>query len=205
MWYDKNTSTRLSKLPKTVKCAEKGWLLNFDERDTSEIIAEGYVPLTDNVPVYDSAKQTISQSGIVVAGDGNSATIEYTVSDKALDDLKAAKKSEVYAYYKREDLSHRQITFNNHMIICRKSAMESVARKAAAFTMTNSAALEPVTWYFDDGSSQDLLSDDLKALQLVLEQRDQLLRDKRKEKYDAVDALTTADDILAYDHTANWL
>lgn len=83
--------------------------------------------------------------------------------------------------------------------------MENVARKAAAFTMTNSAALEPVTWYFDDGSSQDLLSDDLKALQLVLEQRDQLLRDKRKEKYDAVDALTTADDILAYDHTANWL
>lgn len=209
MWYDKNTSTRLSKLPKTVKCAEKGWLLNFDERDTSEIIAEGYVPLTDNVPVYDSAKQTISQSGIVVAGDGNSATIEYTVSDKALDDLKAAKKSQVDAYYRDYSAPHRLVTITvsgvDHTCTCDNETLGNVARKVSSFSFTNSSRLEPLKWYFGvTKTTADLYSEDLKSLSAELEERDQGVRDKRQDHRDQIDALTNADDILAYDHTAGW-
>jgi len=207
MFYNTNTELQVNKLPKNIKAIDGSWMMSFDKlwlSDQAAVIAQGYVPLTDNVPTYDATKEQVARTGIVVAGDGNSATIEYTKSDIDLSVLKQLKKDAVYSYYKDESQAHRQITFNNHMLVCKKAALEGVARKAAAFNMTNSSLLEPVKWYFDDGSSQDLTSADLKALQLALEQRDQLLRDKKKEHYDAIDVLTNSDNVLNYNEKIGW-
>lgn len=115
----------------------------------------------------------------------------------ALDRAKADAKQKLNEYYNSDEV--RTVAYNNHAIIIRDKALLGITLLRGRLVDNNEVT--EMDWHFDDGSSDTLNLGQIKQLHKFIVNKDAELRKLKKLHSDAIDALTTVEDVKNYDIT----
>lgn len=118
--------------------------------------------------------------------------------DKKLKDLKK--------YYKSDAV--RSVQYNSRQIFATRNARDGTTELRAR--LKDNVEVTTIDWFFDDGSTQTLDVAEITALNKMVIDKDQDLRRLRRGHSQLIKALSTAEEIEAYDFTVsiggrNWI
>lgn len=112
-----------------------------------------------------------------------------------LDREKSKKKEELSAYYNSDDVRIR--AFKNKSIEVRDKALLGITLVRGRLVDNNEVTA--LDWYYDDGTNEQLNLGEVKQLHKFLVSEDSRLRKIKKTHTDAIDALTTVEQVQNYD------
>ena len=115
-----------------------------------------------------------------------------------LDETRANKLKELEKQYNNAIV--RTVVYNTKKVIVNEDSLNGIQSK---ITLIENNTVTSVNWYFDDGNTSSLALSDLQELQILIANKDQLLRDIKHEHQQAIEALTDVTSIDAYDVTGD--
>lgn len=171
----------------------------FDLLTPTEQLSYGWYPVVGSEPAFDPTYQTLSAPAYTV--NASDVAVSYTVTDFPIDQVKTNKKSAVNLM--REQHIQQGITWNGNLF---ETDIASQGKLTAVVTSVAAGLTLPAnfTWRTADNIDVPMTGQDLKDLaQVVLNHVDACYKNSWVHK-DAIDVLTTAADVAAYDYTTGW-
>lgn len=209
MYLDTRNGSIISSLPQQHVFTNSSHLLirdgsstgDFNAMDEAFHIAEGFLPLTETTPEYDARYQNVSVNEPVISEDGESATVDYSVIDKDIDQLKAARCSDVNTLRDQKFISG--YSFGGNVYDSTPAAVVDVQGVVLSVVMGVELP-ENFAWKTADNSYVPMVADDVKGLGVAL-------MNFRTSVYVAswthkavINSLETALEVVDYDITEGW-
>jgi hypothetical protein len=116
-----------------------------------------------------------------------------------LEETRKNKLTELDKQYKNDVV--RTVEYEKKNIIVNNGSLNGINSKM--ILVENDTNITSINWYFDDGNVTSLTLDNLKTLQKLIANKDQLLRDIKYEHTQAIEMETDIDLLDSYDITAN--
>ncbi len=113
------------------------------------------------------------------------------------EETKAKKLEELDKQY--NDKTVRTVVYNTNNVIVNNASLNGIQNK---ITLVTNNTVTSINWYFDDGNIDTLIIGDLKELQILIANKDQLLRDIKYAHQITIEAYTDVDLLDAHDVTA---
>lgn len=200
---DKKTNAILGTmktLPKQYTFSDGRRTGNFDIAKPEVYMEEGFYPLVVKKDNYNPEYQALVKE-VSFDAEGKVGTLHYIAADISVENIKH-KKGKILSE-KRNSKELTACTYKEKLIYCNEKSLNAVARKISALSL-NSGFEGEVTWYCDDGDTLLLNLDELKELQVILEERDQHLRDTKASFKAAIETLSSSKDVSEYDIEGGW-
>ncbi len=174
---------------------------NFRALDAEVHILNGFVPLTETIPDYDTRIQIIIPDEIVVAVDNRSASRTWNITAIPLETLKTIRLAQISEMRDGKldgGFTHNGIVYNSD-----QKAIDNVQGVILSLVIGGSIS-QDFAWRAKDDSFVLMNEQDVNNLGIALRDFRYAIYSKSWQHKDAITALNTAIGVVEYDITTGW-
>lgn len=198
MFYNYKTKTTHVTLPSPHIDADGNTHMHLhslweDEENRQFVVDLGFTQLVEEKPDFNPLTHRLLPLRTKTEGDTSYKI--YTAEERPLEHIKRDKCREVKHYSKAQEVC--SFTFHEHLVNLTDSLIKGL-------TTNILSGIESVTWYFDDGATEELDQTALKQFLQAANDHDQQRRECRSQHDQAIMSMECCKEIANYTFTDNW-